>query len=36
MNKNPLNKEELEKVIKTSQAIEGYKESSKEVVNEKI
>ena len=28
MSKNPLNKKELEKVIKTTQAIEGYTNSN--------
>lgn len=34
MSKNPLDKKELEKVIKTTQAIEGYKEPSKELIKE--
>jgi hypothetical protein len=29
MSKNPLNKKDLEKIIKTTQNIEGYKEPSK-------
>jgi len=32
MSKNPLDKKELEKIIKTTQNIEGYKEPSKEVI----
>jgi hypothetical protein len=32
MNKNPLNKKDLEKIIKTTQNIEGYKEPSKEII----
>ena len=34
MSKNPVNSKELEKIIKTTQNIEGYKEASKEVVKE--
>ena len=32
MSKNPLDKKDLEKIIKTTQNIEGYKESSKEII----
>lgn len=32
MNKNQLNKKYLEKIIKTTQNIEGYKEPSKETI----
>ncbi len=34
MNKNLLNKEELVKIIKITQSIEGYKEPSKELTIE--
>lgn len=34
MCKNPIDSKELEKVIQVTQNIEGYKEASKEVVNE--
>jgi len=34
MSKNPLDKKELEKIIKITQNIEGYKEASKEVIAE--
>ena len=34
MSKNPLDKKELAKIIKTTQNIEGYKEPSKEVVDQ--
>lgn len=34
MSKNPINSKELEKIIQTTQNIEGYKEASKEVVQE--
>lgn len=34
MNKNQLNKKDLEKIIKTTQNIEGYKEASKEIIQE--
>ena len=34
MSKNPLDKKELAKVIKTTQNIEGYKEPSKEILQE--
>ncbi|MEA3499107.1 MAG: hypothetical protein U9R16_08620 [Campylobacterota bacterium] len=34
MSKNPLDKKELEKIIKTTQNIEGYKEPSEQLKNE--
>ncbi len=34
MSKNPLDKKELEKIIKTTQNIEGYKEPTKELIEE--
>ncbi len=34
MSKNPVDAKELDKIIKTTQNIEGYKEASKEVVQE--
>jgi hypothetical protein len=34
MSKNPLDKKELEKIIKTTQNIEGYKEPTKELIAE--
>jgi len=34
MSKNPLDKKELEKIIKTTQNIEGYKEPSKELIEQ--
>ena len=34
MSINPLDKKELAKIIKTTQNIEGYKEPSKEVVEQ--
>jgi hypothetical protein len=34
MSKNPLNKKDLKKIIKTTQNIEGYKEPSKEIIQE--
>ena len=34
MSKNPIDKKELEKIIKTTQNIEGYKEPTKEVIEE--
>ena len=34
MSKNPLDKKELAKIIKTTQNIEGYQEPSKEVVEQ--
>ncbi len=34
MSKNPLDKKELKKIIKTTQNIEGYKEPTKELVAE--
>lgn len=34
MSKNPLDKKDLEKIIKTTQNIEGYKEPSKEIIQE--
>lgn len=34
MSKNPLDKKDLEKIIKTTQNIEGYKEPSKKVIEE--
>lgn len=32
MNKNPLDKKDLEKKIKTTQNLEGYKEPSKKII----
>jgi len=32
MNKNPLSPDELKKIVQTSQAIEGYKPASADVV----
>ncbi len=32
MNKNPLDKKNLEKTIKTTQNIEGYKKPSKKII----
>lgn len=32
MSKNPLDKKDLEKIIKTTQNIEGYKKPSKEII----
>ncbi len=34
MSKNPIDKKELHKIIKTTQNIEGYKEARREVVEE--
>ena len=34
MTKQPLEKKELTKIIKTSQNIEGYKDASSKVINE--
>jgi len=34
MSKNPINSKELDKIIKTTQNIEGYKEADAEVVKE--
>lgn len=34
MSKNPVDSKELDKIIKTTQNIEGYKEANKEVVKE--
>lgn len=34
MSKNPIDSKELAKVIQTTQNIEGYKDASKEVVEE--
>lgn len=34
MSKNPIDSKELEKIINTTQNIEGYKEASSEVVKE--
>jgi hypothetical protein len=34
MSKYPLNKQELSKIIKTTQNIEGYKEASSKVISE--
>lgn len=34
MSKNPLNKKELKKIIKTTQSIEGYEQASSEVIKE--
>jgi len=36
MSKNPLDKKELEKIIKTTQNIEGCKEPMKELLKSKI
>ncbi len=34
MSKNPVDSKELEKIIKTTQNIEGYKEANKKVIKE--
>ena len=34
MSKNPVDSKELEKIIRTTQNIEGYKEANTEVVKE--
>ena len=34
MNKNPSKKKDLEKIIKMTQNIEGYKEPSKKIIEE--
>ncbi len=34
MSKNPIDSKELAKVIQTTQSIEGYREASKEVIEE--
>lgn len=34
MSKNQLNKKDLEKIIKTTQNIDGYKEPSKKIAEE--
>lgn len=34
MSKNPINKKELQNIIRVTQNIEGYKEASKEVIAE--